>query len=190
MASASGGAGGGAAGCVHHPRRFRRGSGRSAAAQPAAGPQPTAAKLMAAVQLTARRCGVDEPRATARRPERGIYTWWSCQPTWTWHRVDYLRGEEEVLLTIFNELSRQLAIQSKDRASLMLSLADNYSGLLSAAVELTTRESSLLEEQRHQLAEYAEQVAALRRDIAEKDGTIADKDDTIKAMAAIRLGER
>ena len=61
----------------------------------------------------------------------------------------------------------------------MLSLADSYSGLLNQAVGLTVGEASLLEDQRHALAEMAELVAALRRAIVTHEGTIEDKDGTI-----------
>ena len=96
--------------------------------------------------------------------------------------VGKLQAEEAVVLIIFDELSRQLAVQSKDRAALMLQLVEQMSGLFRSAVSVATNDAKLFESQNRRLAEMNEYMLKLQRDLRTANDTVAARDARIESL--------
>lgn len=96
--------------------------------------------------------------------------------------VGKLQAEEAVVLIVFDELSRQLAVQSKDRAALMLQLVEQMSGLFRSAVGVATNDAKLFESQNRRLAEMNEYMLKLQRDLRSANDTIAARDARIESL--------
>ena len=93
-----------------------------------------------------------------------------------------LQSEESVVLIIFDELSRQLAVQSKDRAGLMLLLVEQLSGLFRSSVSVATNDAKLFESQNRRLAEQNERVLKFKRQLEAAIDTIAVRDAKMEGL--------
>jgi chromosome segregation ATPase len=96
--------------------------------------------------------------------------------------VGRLQAEESVLLIVFDELSRQIAVQSKDRAGLMLQLVEQTSALFRGAVSVATNDAKLFESQNRRLAELNERLLKQQRELAAANDTIAARDARIEDL--------
>lgn len=96
--------------------------------------------------------------------------------------VERMREEEQAFLMVCDELSRQVAVQSKDRAALLLQLVGGVSAMFRKAVDLTTGDIQLYQEQNRRMAEQDEQMAQLRRRNDELLATVADRDASIEEL--------
>ena len=96
--------------------------------------------------------------------------------------VGRLQAEESVLLIVFDELSRQIAVQSKDRAGLMLQLVEQISALFRGAVSVATNDAKLFESQNRRLAELNERLLKQQRELAAANDTIAARDARIEDL--------
>lgn len=94
-------------------------------------------------------------------------------------RIAKLNSEEEVLLTILEEVGRQLAVQSKDRSNLVGKLATHFSGIFRKAIAITTDEDSLYQKQMAQMAVLEAEMEGLHRQIKKLGLTIEERDQTI-----------
>ena len=99
--------------------------------------------------------------------------------------IERLEREDKVVNTVLAELQRQVATQSKDRASLLERLSSHYHGLVDRAVGLTAL--GMGDEQVEKMALLSAQIEALRKKFDGQVHTTEEREAQISEMLRVQL---